>query len=186
MITAVSAWFRTYGFGEIIERLLIGAYPSDADDVEMLRMQGVGRILNLIQDEEYRPGERAGLLAALEAAGIEEHRIRLTDFGGLHPALIEWAVEIVGDWLQAGETVYLHCRAGWQRSAAIAAGVVAIERDLDIEQALDWVRQAKPSANPLEHQRADLLEWWQDRASRGGVPRRPDAQAGRPDDAQAG
>ena len=65
--------------------------------------------------------------------------------------------------LDAGERTYLHCRAGWQRSAAIAAGVVAIRRHLDIEDALLFVQRAKPSADPLDHQREDLRRWWESR-----------------------
>src|SRR5207248_2493797 len=55
---------------------------------------------------------------------------------------------------------YLHCRAGWQRSAAVAAGVVALRDGLDIDEALDFVRRRKPSADPLPHQREDLRRWW--------------------------
>ena len=55
---------------------------------------------------------------------------------------------------------YVHCRAGWQRSAAVAAGAVAVFNDVDISTSLAWVRRQKPSANPLPHQRADLFEWW--------------------------
>ena len=42
----------------------------------------------------------------------------------------------VGRWLDAGERTYLHCRAGWQRSAAVAAGVVAVRAGIDIDEAL--------------------------------------------------
>ena len=55
---------------------------------------------------------------------------------------------------------YVHCRAGWQRSASVAAGAVAVFNDVDISTALDWVRSHKSTANPLPHQRADLLDWW--------------------------
>jgi predicted protein tyrosine phosphatase len=60
--------------------------------------------------------------------------------------------------------VYLHCRAGWQRSAAIAAGVVAVRDDTTLEEALGAIRRRKPTAEPLDHQWADLLTWWRGRA----------------------
>ncbi len=162
-MSPVSTWFRTYGFGEILDELIIGAYPTDADDIAMLDWLGVKRILNLVQDEEYRPGERAVVDSALRAAGIEEHRISLIDFAGLPPEELETAVSIVTGWLDQGARTYVHCRAGWQRSAAVAAGVVAVRQGLDIEDALDFVKQAKPSADPLDHQREDLRRWWDER-----------------------
>ena len=161
----MSAWFRTYGFADILDNLLIGAYPLDQDDVAMLEWLGVERILNLVEDDEYRPGERPAVEQALAAAGIEEHRRGLTDYGGLPPGALEAAVQQVLAWLEEGVRSYVHCRAGWQRSAAVAAGVVAVHDRVGIEQALAHVQARKPTADPLPHQRDDLLRWWR---SRGG------------------
>lgn len=159
----MSLWFRSYGFADVHPDLLIGAYPLDDEDVGMIAHLGVDRILNLVQDSEYREGDRAVVEAALEQAGIEEQRLDLTDYGGLPSTEIEEAVTRVLEWLEAGHRVYLHCRAGWQRSAAIAAGVVAIREGLEIEEALAVVQARKPSADPLPHQREDLLWWWRER-----------------------
>ena len=46
----------------------------------------------------------------------------------------------VNSWLDEGEVVYLHCRAGWQRSAAVAAGAIAIREGIEPEQ--------RPSSGP--------------------------------------
>jgi protein-tyrosine phosphatase len=164
----MSDWFRAYGFAEVHEGLLIGAYPLDADDVRMLEAMSVQRVLNLVEDEEYEPGARLQIEAALAAAGIEEHRMRLTDFGRLPPDLLERAVQEVVSWLDAGLLSYVHCRAGWQRSAAVAVGAVAVHDGLGIEEALSFVQQRKPSADPLPHQRDDLVSWWE---ARSGSPR---------------
>ncbi len=159
----MSTWFRTYGFGEILERLLIGAYPTDVEDVRMLAWMGVKRILNLVNDDEYGGGEREEIEAALAEAGIEEQRIAFTDYGGLPPARLERAVKEVNRWLDDGLITYVHCRAGWQRSAAVAAGVVVTRQGLEVDDALRFVKQAKPSADPLAHQREDLLRWFEER-----------------------
>jgi predicted protein tyrosine phosphatase len=71
---------------------------------------------------------------------------------------------MVSEWLDHGVRTYLHCRAGWQRSAAVAAGVVALRDGIDIDEALDYVQSRKPSADPLPHQREDLKQWWNRRA----------------------
>jgi protein-tyrosine phosphatase len=162
----MSNWFRTYGFAPVLDELLIGAYPLDADDVEMLAFNGVARVLNLVEDEEYRRGEREAVEGALAASGIEEHRLRLVDYGGLTAEGIEQAVDEVNGWLDHGERTYVHCRAGFQRSAAIAAGVVALRQGIEIDEALALVQSRKPSADPLPHQREDLRRWWRERATR--------------------
>jgi protein-tyrosine phosphatase len=163
----VSRWFRTYGFADVFDDLIVGAYPLDGDDVDALARLGIRRVLNLTQDREYRPGEREAVQRALSDAGIVEQRLRLTDYGDLPADRVEAAVREIDRWLDAGERTYLHCRAGWQRSAAVAAGVVAVRSGIDIEEALLFVRRRKPSADPLPHQRADLRRWWQARVDAG-------------------
>jgi protein-tyrosine phosphatase len=166
MIGRVSKWFRNYGFADVSDDLVIGAYPLDVDDVQMLQLIRVGRVLNLVEDEEYEPGERAQVVAALAAAGIEERRLPLIDYGGLQADALDAAVRDVIDSLDSGVRSYVHCRAGWQRSAAVAAAVVAIREGIDIDDALASVRARKPSANPLPHQREDLRLWWEGRNDR--------------------
>src|SRR5437763_15769468 len=61
---AMSTWFRTYGFADVHDDLLIGAYPLDADDVGMLDWLGVRGVVNLVEDTEYRAGEREAVSAA--------------------------------------------------------------------------------------------------------------------------
>ncbi len=156
----MSSWFRTYGFSDVDDGLLIGAYPLDEDDVGMLAWAGVERVLNLVEDGEYEPGEREMVLSAFASAGIEEQRVGLTDYGGLPPTELAVAVRAVASWLDEGKTSYVHCRAGWQRSAAVAAGVIAVREGVDIDAALDRVQRRKPTADPLPHQREDLRRWW--------------------------
>ncbi|HET6866279.1 MAG TPA: hypothetical protein VFH80_10160 [Solirubrobacteraceae bacterium] len=173
----MSRWFRSYGFADVFDDLLVGAYPLDSSDVATLGQMGIRRVLNLAEDEEYRPGDREEVERALSAAGIEERRLRLTDYGGLPPAALEAAVQEVNDGLDNGMRTYLHCRAGWQRSAAVAAGVVAVRTGRDIDEALDYVQLRKPSADPLPHQREDLRRWWETRSDRGADADRPDRSA---------
>jgi protein-tyrosine phosphatase len=156
----MSRWFRAYGFADAFDNLIVGAYPLDEDDVAMLAGIGIRRVLNLTEDAEYPSGDRQTVVNALATAGIDERRLPLTDYGGLPSEAIEAAVEQVGAWLDEGARTYVHCRAGWQRSAAVAAAVVAVRAGIDIDDALDYVRRRKPSADPLPHQRADLRRWW--------------------------
>jgi atypical dual specificity phosphatase len=163
----MSDWFAHFGFAEVADDLLIGAYPQDAGDVATLRGAGVTRVLNLVQDVEYDPGGRDACVTALAGAGIEEHRVEIVDYGNLLPGHIELATGIGLDWLARGERVYVHCRAGMQRSAVVAAAIVMLRDGLDTAAALESIRARKPTADPLSHQRKDLELWWVRRNRRG-------------------
>jgi protein-tyrosine phosphatase len=166
MAYAMSSWFTTYGYAEVYPDLYIGAYPRDAADVQELSRLGVDEVLNLVQDSEYGPGERETLEAAYAEHGIDETRLNLVDFGHLPADRVEEAVGLVVGWLDDDLRIYLHCRAGWQRSAAIAAGAVALFEGIHVRDALRYVQNRKPNADPLPHQRADLADWWMNRQAR--------------------
>jgi protein-tyrosine phosphatase len=156
----MSEWFDQYGFGEVHPRLLVGAVPLDANDVQAVADQHVDRVLNLVQDPEYPDGARLEVEIGLQANGIAESRVQVVDFGNLSPTALESAVTQVDAWLAEGHTVYLHCRAGWQRSATVAAGVIALREGVPIDTALARLESRKPTARPLPHQAEDLRAWW--------------------------
>ncbi|HWE11867.1 MAG TPA: dual specificity protein phosphatase family protein, partial [Solirubrobacteraceae bacterium] len=156
----------TYGFAEVHDGLLIGAYPLDENDVATLAAMQIEQILNLVEDQEYASGRRPVVEAALHETSIREERMSLTDFGGLPADRLEPAVQKVVGWLRQGTLSYVHCRAGWQRSAAVAAGAIAVYDGLGIDEALAYIQQRKPSAEPLSHQRRDLHTWWAERSGR--------------------
>lgn len=159
----MSGWFRTYGYAGVYDRLIVGALPLDEADVGMLSALGVSRVLNLVEDGEYGRGERRKVERALAKEGIEETRLSAEDYGALPPELLEQGTTQVNRWLDDGEVVYLHCRAGWQRSAAVAAGAIALRDGLDLDTALARVQSLKSTADPLPHQREDLQRWFDTR-----------------------
>jgi len=159
----VSSWFEHFGFAVVGDDLVMGAYPQDAEDVAAIAETGVTRIFNLVQDVEYEPGARDACVTALAESGIEERRVALVDFGSLTTEQIEGAALAVLAWLEQGERVYVHCRAGWQRSATVVAAIVTLREGVDPWVALDILRERKPTANPLSHQREDLFRWWERR-----------------------
>lgn len=156
----MSSWFEGYGFAEVADGLWAGAYPTDAEDVAAVTSLGVDHVMNLCEDDEYEAGEREEVEAELAEAGVEETRVCLIDYGSLPQAELEEAVDTVTGWLEAGESAYLHCRAGWQRSATVAAGVITRREGVEPEEALRRLAERKPTADPLPHQRQDLLDWW--------------------------
>lgn len=165
----MSDWFERFGYEEVADGLLTGAYPTDSGDVEALARERVTAVFNLCEDCEYREGERDAVEAALAQRGISEQRLTVVDYGNLLPGHLEHAAREIGAWLESGERVYLHCRAGWQRSATVAAAVVAVRDGVEPDVALAKIRRRKPSAEPLGHQLEDLWRWWRARSVRDGA-----------------
>ena len=164
----MSEWFERYGRAEVAEGLVSGAYPCDADDVSALAADGVTCVMNLCEDDEYEDGDRDAVVAAYASRSIAEERVGVVDYGNLMPGAIEVAAEQVAAWLNEGEHVYVHCRAGWQRSAVVAAAALAVRDGIDPEEALAAIKRRKPSSEPLPHQLQDLRRWWRMRLIRGG------------------
>jgi len=164
----VSEWFERYGRAEVAEGLVSGAYPCDADDVSALAADGVTCVMNLCEDDEYEDGDRDAVVAAYASRSIAEERVGVVDYGNLMPGAIEVAAEQVAAWLNEGEHVYVHCRAGWQRSAVVAAAALALRDGIDPEEALAAIKRRKPSSEPLPHQLQDLRRWWRMRLIREG------------------
>lgn len=156
----MSEWFSRFGFAEVADGLLSGAYPLDTQDIQRLADERVEIAYNLCEQDEYAPGQRDAVEDALAQAGIEERRLPMTDYGRLSPESLDRAVTEVLAELRRGRRVYLHCRAGWQRSAAVAAAVIARREGLGLDRALDVLRRRKPRSEPLPHQRTDLVAWW--------------------------
>ena len=159
----MSHWFRTYGYAGVYDHLIVGAVPLDESDAETLASLGVNRVVNLVEDAEYRHGERKKVERAFARAEIQECRLSTADYGNLSPEILEDATAQVNIWLDEGQVVYLHCRAGWQRSATVAAGAIAVREAITPDEALRRVKALKITADPLPHQREDLQLWWEAR-----------------------
>ncbi len=162
----MSEWFEIYGFGAIDQQLLTGSQPGDAYDVAVLRDAGVTAVVNLCDEVEYPDGAREEVVAAYAAAGITEERFETEDYGHLLPGLLEKTSGALLELLDAGEVVYLHCRAGWQRSATVAAAAIARRGAMEPDAALGVVKTARPASEPLPHQLDDLWRWWYQRSER--------------------
>ncbi len=153
----MSTWFRTYGFAEILDDLVIGAFPRDAEDVSMLDWMGVQRVVNLVEDEEYREADREAVAAALAAAGITEQRVKFTDFGNLPADELEAAVQEVCRGLRDGAQDLPSlpgrpaalCRRGGRGGRPVTQASTSTRRS-------NSSSSEKPSAAPLPHQLEDL------------------------------
>jgi atypical dual specificity phosphatase len=133
--------------------VIVGAYPF-ARDVAAMHAAGVRAVVNTC--EEY-----AGPVAEYERHGIEQLRIPTTDF--THPRLedVARAVEFVQQHAEAGETVYIHCKAGRARSATVALCWLMKYRDLSMDEAQAKLLESRPHVNSRLTERPVVQEFAQ-------------------------
>ncbi len=134
--------------------LLAGRMPHATSHVESLHAEGVRTVINLCEEHEYWDGERAAVEAAFADARIAEHRLPVPDGATIPPDVLDRAVEAA-----AGETTYVHCRGGRERSAAVAVALLATRRSVSIDAALADAKARWPTCHPLPWQIAGVRAW---------------------------
>jgi hypothetical protein len=95
------------------------------------------------------PTEEAGL--AMPAGWVSD-RVSLPD----HRDQEDLRIDVLTKALTRSETLlnqcpplYLHCLAGCERSALLAVGLTVRQRNIDMFEALAWVRRCHPVAAPI-------------------------------------
>jgi protein tyrosine phosphatase (PTP) superfamily phosphohydrolase (DUF442 family) len=141
-------------YSRIGDRLLAGAMPFRADHVAALRAEGVTAVVNLCQEREYWDGERDLIAAAYAEHGIAEHHLPVIDGSTVPAGVLDAAVALAGD-----HTVYVHCRGGRERSAAVAVAILANRSGTTIDEALEAASACWPTCRPLPWQLAGVRAW---------------------------
>ena len=131
----------------------------------MLAAMSVRQVLNLVEDAEYGPGRRFVVEESLREARIQEHRMQLTDFGHL-PADEPRGGGAPGRQLAQGRRPQPTSTAAPGGSAPPPWPPVPSPSTtgIGIDEAVAYVQERKPSADPLPHQRDDLRPWWNARS----------------------
>ncbi|TWU10682.1 phosphatidylglycerophosphatase and protein-tyrosine phosphatase 1 family protein [Allorhodopirellula heiligendammensis] len=135
----------------IDDHVIVGARPFTRD-VETLASLGVRAVVNTC--EEYTgPIEEYGRL------GIVQLHIPTIDF--THPTIenVRQAVDFVDKHVQAGEVVYIHCKAGRARSATVAICWLIEHRQLSPAEAQALLLSKRPHINPRLTERAVVNEF---------------------------
>ncbi len=133
--------------------LWVGPAPACPEDYSLLRDLGVEDVVSLqTQDEACSVGLRPDVSFRLATThGLREHRVPIEDFSHRDLAQRAWeAVVLLADLRGRGRKVYLHCRAGLNRSPTVAAAFLAWSRGLTARAACETVREVHPGAMPDE------------------------------------
>lgn len=120
---------------------------------------GAGLLVTLVEAGEL-PLPLADWVAEVAAAGLEPLHLPIPDYGVPDAAFeAAWAAARLGERIERGETVALHCRAGLGRTGTIAARLLIETIGLGAEEAVALVRrehaaEAVETAAQLDHLRA--------------------------------
>ena len=142
---------RRNWWDRIDPHVIVGAYPFGSF-VDQMHADGVRAVVNTC--EEYE-----GPVAQYQHHGIEQLRIPTTDF--THPSLedVQRAVEFTQQHASAGNTVYIHCKAGRARSATVALCWLMKYRGLTMEEGQRALLEARSHVNDRLTQRPVVREF---------------------------
>lgn len=135
------------GLSEIRPALLVGEYPLPEDAAWLRDEHGVRAVLCLQDDADL--ASKGIDLRALERAyrehGLGFHRIPVPDGDDRHlTRRVGEIVALLGQLVDAGQRVYLHCNAGLNRAPTVAIAYLHLREGLSLEAARDDVKRRRP------------------------------------------
>ena len=149
--------FAVHGLDDV---LLSGRNPLTTVDVARLRDLGVTHVLDLREDHEWQPPRfGAEAIAALAHAGIERRSVVVQDIRAPTPAAFDEALAWIDTSLERpGALVYVHCRAGRERTGSILAAYIGTRTGVRLEHAVSWLH-TRCATDLLPEQYAATRTW---------------------------
>jgi ADP-ribosyl-[dinitrogen reductase] hydrolase len=130
-------------------------WDRDLDaDVSRMRDWGATIVVSLTEDKELVRLRVGDLASAVNAAGMQWLHLPVPDVGTPGPTWLDrWheASPTIHLELAKGGRVVIHCRAGLERTAMVAA-LVQCEHGRDLKTALSVIAAARHGAGPLPNQ----------------------------------
>ncbi len=128
--------------------LAVGPIPKSKARQALLRSSGISSVLTLCSEEE-------GVLSQDFQSSVACTRIPLSDSHSeeeMSFANFSMAVDKVHSYIQSSAPLYVHCIAGMERSPSVCVGYLYKYKQMDLWEALNWVKQANPRTNILDSQ----------------------------------
>lgn len=158
---------KPFEYSQVEERIYAGRAPLSGRDVEQLKQLGVTDVVDLREPGEWNAQGRMGdqALQAAEILGIQRTWLPVADLGAPEPSVLHSARELVRA-LRADKsrTLYIHCRAGIERTATVLAAATASLDGVGFTAALERLREGRPTFNPLPNQRSGAKRWLREQA----------------------
>ncbi|MCC7367736.1 MAG: ADP-ribosylglycohydrolase family protein [Chloroflexi bacterium] len=150
-----------FEFDEIAPNVYAGRAPLFQREVWQLRAAGITHILDLREEREWATAGYRGrsAIAEIDALGLTRLHVPVTDVTAPMPHHLDDAVAFIEAALHVGGTVYLHCRAGMQRTASVAGAWYARQQRCSVMDAMRQLRQRRPAFEPLPDQMQAAQRW---------------------------
>jgi predicted protein tyrosine phosphatase len=152
---------KLFEYHRITEQVLAGRNPLMACDVELLCGAGVTHILDLREAAEWQPpniGQEA--VDFQHARGVRRKHLPIPDFQTPQAEDFAAAVAFLEETLQdPAAQVYIHCRAGMERTPTILIAYFALQWETDCAETLRRLKAKRSIFQPLEWQYAAVERW---------------------------
>lgn len=134
--------------------LVFGGKPGRGfeleQDLDVLRSRKIGSILSLVEVETNLPVYRK--------SGFYAEHVPVPDLHAPTPSQFETCIAFLSEMRSGNIPVYVHCLAGYGRSATIAAAWL-IRRGSTAEEAIRTIRRLKAGTIESEEQYNALIEY---------------------------
>jgi protein tyrosine phosphatase (PTP) superfamily phosphohydrolase (DUF442 family) len=151
-------------FNCVIPHLFVGAAPLADDDFQQLKALGVTAILSLQTEGDGQEGAIERERSAAVEAGISFTNLPVTDFDRLE---LRWklpkCVATVERILAGGDTLYVHCTAGVNRSPTVVVAYLHKSLRWSLEEALEYIRAYRdccPDEDVIRRANSHFGERW--------------------------
>jgi atypical dual specificity phosphatase len=148
---------------EVAERIIAGRNPLTRQDVQLLAAQGVTHILDLREAHEWAPPKFGGeALEEIVHCGLHRLSLPVVDTGPPTAHELETACRFIEAALvEEGSCIFVHCRAGMERTAAILTAFYARHHGTGYDEALATLKAKRPILEPLPNQERAVRGWLQ-------------------------
>ena len=128
----------------LINELAVGPAPRKPHHIELLISAGIKGILSLCSEDEVSQPE-------IPANQLQHQRIILPDHSYSREPSVNEIMSTLHELKQLKTIgpVFVHCKAGIERSPLICIAWLVMEKNLSIQSALDYLMQVHPGTNPL-------------------------------------
>jgi protein-tyrosine phosphatase len=141
--------------------MFAGRNPLTSYDVDVLAAQGITHILDLRHPVEWEPPRfGAEAVADIERRGLHRLNVPIRDVSEPTMADLDTACQFLEEALEdSNSRVYVHCRAGVERTAAILVAYYARHYGVSYEDALSRLCEGRDCLCPTWEQRDVVLRW---------------------------
>jgi protein-tyrosine phosphatase len=145
----------------VSERIMAGRNPLSAQDVAWMESQGITHILDLREAREWKPPKFGHIaLEAIQQRGLHRLHLEVMDMNAPKAQTFKSACDFIEEALAQPETkVYVHCRAGMERTAAILIAYHAKTNGITYDEALHELKKGRPILEPLPAQEQAARRW---------------------------